>query len=340
MREEMKNCQQPTGVNASIRFLIAFLTLVCVTACSESRDNQLVVYSAGPRNLAEWMCGKFEDETGIETKLYSATTGEIMAKLEAESGRTPADVVLLASPTAAEALKDQQMLVSLPAGLPFRQEWTDPEGYYSGTSACAIGIALRKDGYDPNLEWDDFFEGRLPGRVMMPAPSQSGSSAEFAIAMDNALGEVFWDGLKAAKKRGLQVSGPNSQALTGLVLRSHDAVLASADYLVFKQIEKGEPLVVHFPQSGSPVVPRPVAILKTPRNAANAEKFVEFCFRKDVQTRIAEEHLIPADITVPLSSLRQSAVNVNPMPLNVQQAKNTQKAVLRRFQVEIEKGER
>jgi len=318
------------------------IVAVCMAAtlpgCSERDADSLVVYSAGPRSLADWVCREFEKKTGVSTELYSATTGEIMAKLQAEEFRPQADVVILASPTAGEALKDQGMLARLPEGLKVRREWSDADGYYAGTGACALGIALREGSASRDLEWEDIWEGRFPGAFIMPSPSQSGSSAEFVIAFDIVEGERFWEGLRMAKRTGLQVSGPNSQALTGLVLRSHEAVLAAADYLVFRQIAEGEPLVIRYPTSGCPVISRPIGILDGAHNPKGAAEFVRFCFSPEVQTKIAAEQLLPADPGVPLSPERMNAGTLNPMPYDVAKAKTHQREALRRFQMEIEKS--
>ena len=317
---------------------ILALLLAGLAGCQSQKNASLVVYSAGPEELASWLCGEFEKQSGIPTKLFSATTGELMAKLEAEKFRPQADVVILASPTAAEVLKSEGRLAPLPKSLPTRAEWTDAAGVYAGTAASALGIAVRRDAGLPSLEWSDVFAGRIPGAMMMPSPSQSGTSAEFVIAFDLARGEPFWQALKQAKQNGLQISGPNSQALTGLVLRSHEAVLAAADYLVFRQIEKGEPLVMKFPASGVPVIPRPIAILKDARNPEAARRFVEFCFSRPAQERIAATHLIPADQAVPLSAIRQQAGAVRAMLYDPARALEAQKRVLQRFQDEVEKG--
>lgn len=317
-------------------FLILFLCL-SFAGCEKRDPETLVVYSAGPRSLAEWLCATFEKDTGRKTKLYSATTGEVMAKLMAEKYHPQADVVILASPTAAEALKVEKMLLPLPEGITARPEWADKDGFYAGTAASALGIAMRRDQFNPALEWTDIFSGKFQGKLLMPSPQQSGTSAEFIIAFSRQMGEPFWDGLKNAKKHGLQISGPNSQALNGLLLRSHDAVLASADYLVFKQIEKGEPLAMHFPASGCPVIPRPIAVLKGTVNREAADAFVKFCFSPEAQKRMASEHLIPADPTTPLSPIRQQAEMAVAMPYDVAAALQAQRDALMRFKYEVEK---
>ncbi len=316
------------------------LVVLPLAACSGGKQGggTRTVYAAGPRDLAEWMCQQFEKESGHHANLFSATTGEIMAKLEAEKDQPRADVVILASPSAAEVLKQEQALADLPAGLPTRPEWTDPDHKYAGTADCALGIALRKDHDLPDLTWDQVWAGNFQGKMVMPSPEESGSSAEFVVAFDQSMGEKFWDGLKNVQQHGLQVSGPNSQALTSLVMGAQDAVLASADYLTYKQIEKGEPLVMRFPAPACPVIPRPVAILSSSAHLELAEDFVKFCFTPEVQQRIAAEHLIPADASIPLSALRQASGTLTPMSYDVAKSMQAQQMVMKRFQTEIEEA--
>lgn len=322
-------------------FAVAPLVLA-ISGCGPSKpveeNRELVVYSAGPRELAEWVCAAFEKETGSKTRLFVATTGEVMAKLQAEESHPVADVVILASSIAAEVLKQSDALSPLPE-LPATppSEWLDSDRRYAGTSASALGIAVRTDHLGEIRDWDDVFAGRVSGSLIMPSPSQSGTSGEFVTAAHLAMGEKLWDGLKTAKKGGLQISGPNSQALTSLILGSHVAVLAAADYLVFKQIERGEPLAMVFPPSGCPVIPRPIAILRGAHNPALAGKFVQFWFSRPVQEEIARQHLIPAIADIPLSDLRRQA-ELHPLPLDPVQAVQVQREVLKRFRYEIERN--
>lgn len=290
----------------------------------------------GPRSLAEAVCSAFERQTSIRVRLHVAPTGELMAKLMAEEYHPRADVVVLASPTAAELLRERDMLSPLPGELAAREEWSNP--WYAGTAASAVGIALRAEDADGLREWADFFNGKYSGRLLMPSPAQSGTSCEFILCFQQIHGENFWKELGEAKRNGLQVSGPNSQALTGLIFGSHDAVLAAADYLVFKQIAKGEPLAMHFPKSGSPMIPRPIAILKGAANPGAAEAFVRFYLSRQSQERVAAEHLIPADIDVPLSAIRRQAKGISPLMYEAESALRQQRAALRRFQSEVERG--
>ena len=321
-------------------FLCITMGLTPAGCTGKNAPHELVVYAAGPRELAEFMCKEFEREYGVKTSLFCATTGEIMAKLKAEEFHPHADVVILAGQTAAEVLKQQKSLAPLPAGdyLRLNTAWNDPDGFYAGTAGTALGVAMRKEGYDPNLDWDQIFAGAIKGKLIMPSPSLSGSSAEFVICFHLLFPDKFWKGMENIKNHGLQISGPNSQALTSVVLGGHQAALAAADYLVFKQIEKGEPLVMHFPPSGCPLSLRPVMIMAGSDNKKAAGDFVKLCFSSAVQKEIAAEHLLPADPGVELSKLRKEASVLHPILMDVKTACKEQQDILQRFRTEIEQG--
>lgn len=316
----------------------------CDRAEHADSDEQgaLVVYSAGPRPLAEFACEQYTKATGIPTELFAATTGQVMAKLEAEKYNPRADVVILASRLAAESLKrDGRLAVYRPTWLTDDMtypDWHDRQGHYLSTSAAGVGIAVRREFYADDLEWDDFFTGRFPGVAAMPSPSRSGTAGDFVLTYTMQHPDTAWQQFVNLRAHGTEISGANSQAITSMLIGSHQAVFAAADYLILREIARGEPIVMHYPASGVPLVQRPIAILKhTPRREA-AQRFVEFYFEPEVQTRIGELHLIPAIRQTPTSEQRRATGQPNPMPLDVASGLEQQGPILRRFQYEVERA--
>ena len=50
-----------------------------------------------PAGLADKLAAGFKEKTGVEVEVFQGTTGEILARLEAEKANPVADVVILAS---------------------------------------------------------------------------------------------------------------------------------------------------------------------------------------------------------------------------------------------------
>lgn len=310
------------------------------TACSRQDGDTLVVYSAGPRPLAEAICRAFETEYGIQVELFAATNGQIMAKLEAEKYRPRADLVILASQVAAEALKQQGRLLQHEGEwLPHtRREWHDPDGMYFATSAGTVGIATRADLPAPE-SWESVLSdpGSF-GRVTMPSPSRSGSAGDFLVAYTLIGEQQAWQQYRSARSGGLDFAAANNQAITGLLIGSYDVIVAAVDYLIYRQIEAGAPLKMSYPEPGPVTVPRPIAILKTANNPAGARQFVDFYFSEFAQSAVAATHLLPARTDIPLSTTRAAdgiPVGLEFDPLVALQQYRT---ILRRFQIEIERA--
>lgn len=324
---------------------LAALAIACclLTGCrpsEETSQNTLTIYSAGPRPLIEKICADFTEEFGIQTNLFVATTGQVMAKLAAEKYRPRADVVIFASAVAAEALKAENRLYTYsPEGLEMTYpEWHDPDNTYFATSAALVGIAIRVSSYDANDEWINFLSGNFPGRITMPSPSRSGSAGDFVVAYTLKHGSDSWDQFLTARQSGLEFSAANSQAITGLLIGAYDAIIGAVDYLIYRQIADGSPLKMHFPKSGSVLVTRPIAILKDTPKPDQAKAFMDYYFTSKVQQSIADQYLLPARKDIKLDPLRVNDFDHAVIPLSTPDALKNQSRILRRFQLEIERA--
>lgn len=57
----------------------------------------ITVYSAGPAKLIETLAQGFEKQSGVKVNVFQATTGKIMARIEAEAANPAVDVLISAS---------------------------------------------------------------------------------------------------------------------------------------------------------------------------------------------------------------------------------------------------
>lgn len=330
-----------------MRYFLALPGVViaaALTACSggDGDDDALVVYSAGPRPLAETVIESYVEETGQAVNFFGATTGQVMARLEAERYRPRADVVIFASEVAAEALKDQGRLQAYPDPdwlNTTELDWHDADHQYFATAAAMVGMAVREDAFEDSLDWDDLFQGRFPGRVTMPSPSRSGSAADFVVAYALAHDDTIWDDFLGLRQGGLDFAAANSQAISGLLVGTYDLIAGAADYLIYRQIADGASVVMHYPPSRSALVRRPIAILASSEHPEAARAFVDHYFSPAMQEAVAAEHLLPARKDTELSALRDSRELPSLLPADAERALAHQNRILRRFQIEIERAE-
>ncbi|MCC5843818.1 MAG: extracellular solute-binding protein [Verrucomicrobia bacterium] len=317
------------------------LLVVVLWGCADSgreRSDRLVVYSAGPRGLAEKICAAFTAETGIEVDLFQATTGQLMARLEAERYRPRADVVLFASEVAAAALKSENRLRRFVPDSPgpLREDWSDPDGFYHASAAALVGVAVPGDLETVPETWAEWLSVPDGLLLTMPSPSRSGAAGDFLVAYTVNVPEAM-DQFHRARARGLEFAAANSQAISSLNMGAAHGILGAVDYLIYRQIENGEPLRMVFPADGAVLVTRPIAILSDAANPEGAERFVTYYFGDFAQRAAAAAHLLPGRTDIAPSPVRDPEPE-NLLRADPETALRLQSSILRNFQVRIERA--
>lgn len=90
---------------AGLLCAIALTLTACGTKTDEPKaanaatpaSGKVTVYMPSPAGLSNKIAKGFEKKTGIKVEQFQGTTGEILARLEAEKSNPAADVVILAS---------------------------------------------------------------------------------------------------------------------------------------------------------------------------------------------------------------------------------------------------
>ena len=271
--------------------IAATLTLVAPLAQADT----LTFYSAGPGGLAEALAEGFEAETGVSVNLFQATTGQVMARLEAEEANPQADVVLSASWGSAEDMHERGLLMEYTS--PYAEMVPDflKHSHYvaQGVSALAIAWNTQSDTPRPS-EWSDLTDEAYRDLVTMPDPSQSGSAFDLVAGLEAAMGEEAWDLLAAVADNDMIVPGPNAAALNPVLQGAKAVVFGAVDYISYGRAADGETIEVISPESGTVIAPRPLMILESTDNAETAQAFVDYVLSDEGQALVAETYLMPA----------------------------------------------
>ncbi|MGE6281980.1 extracellular solute-binding protein, partial [Raoultella planticola] len=82
-----------------------------LSATMMSSAHALTVYTAGPGSLAKSLASGYEKKTGVKVNIFQATTGKVMARLDAEQANPQADVLISASWDTAEDLHQRGWLL-------------------------------------------------------------------------------------------------------------------------------------------------------------------------------------------------------------------------------------
>jgi len=267
------------------------------TASGPQLSGKLVIYQPSPAGLADKLAAGFEAKTGVKVEQFQGTTGEILARLEAEAANPQADVVILASWADGLGMKSQAKLVSYtPAGSDrMYSNWKDADNTLFGTSASAVGVIYNTKIFPAlTADWGDFAAAQYKGQLAIPDPEKSGSCKDFLSGYINNKGEAagwkVWEGLAA---NGMTVPGANAAALEAVTTGEEGILIAGVDYNAYSSMAKGEPLNIYYPAGGTVINPRPAMILKTSPDMANAKAFVDYLLSDEAQKLVADAYLLP-----------------------------------------------
>lgn len=262
-------------------------------------SGELTYYSANPQGLTDDLVKEFESKTGVKVKTYADVTGKITARLEAEKDNPQADLVYLASWSSAskEAKSGAYNTLNLSQRDKLPASWVPKDNTFAGRDGSALALVSNTDvAKDVPKDWADLADKKYKDMVIMPDPRESGTSADLIGAMVTKWGEdKTWQLFDSLFANGMTVQGANGPALDAVTSGSKGVVLGGVDYSAYAAKDKGEPIDVSFPASGTTVTPRPIMELKSTKNKAAADAFIDFMFSKQGQQISAKNYMIPAN---------------------------------------------
>lgn len=285
----MKNIlwnHRKTGVWAAMA-----LTLSMVAGQAQA----LTLYTAGPGSLAKKLAAGYEKESGVKVDVFQATTGKVMARLEAEQANPRADVLISASWDTAEDLQQRGWLQPFESSNAAQVPAQFKTPYYVAQGISALGIVWNsKSGTPEPKDWQDLAAPAFKDKVTLPDPALSGASVDLLMGLQQAGDAKSWELFQKLKTNGAIIAGPNAQALTPVLQGAKAAVFGAVDYVAYGSVADGESVKVIFPSSGTVIAPRPMMILKSSQHADEAKGFINYVLSPAGQKLVAEAWLMPA----------------------------------------------
>ncbi len=263
------------------------------SAAPAAASGKVTVYMPSPAGLSNKIAKGFEAKTSIKVEQFQGTTGEILARLEAEKANPVADVVILASWSDGLSMKKAGNLATYqPQGADkLEKTFKDNENTLFGYSASAVGVIYNKNVIpELSADWSELSDPKYQGMLAIPDPEKSGACKDFLAGFVSKNG---WDALEGMAKNGMKVPGANKAALEAVTTGEVGILVAGVDYNAYASIKKGEPLAIYYPKSGTIVNPRPAMIMKTAPDKENAQKFMDYLLSDEVQKMVADANLLP-----------------------------------------------
>ena len=272
---------------------------------SEKLSGTLTVYMPSPTDLNTAYIEGFEEKTGVKVELFEGTTGEIQARLEAEKDNPVADVVVLASWSDGLSMKESGQIMSYPEAEnadKLYDGWVDGDNMLFGTSASALGVIYNTTLIDSlDADWSELANAKYKDMIAIPDPEKSGSCKDF-LAGYMCSTNNDWSAWEGMAENGLMVAGANKAALETVTTGEKAILVAGVDYNAYSNIDKGEPLQIYYPESGTVINPRPAMIMKTSKNVENAKAFIDYLLSDDAQKMVTDAYLLPGRMDIEYSN--------------------------------------
>ncbi|MTK12406.1 MAG: extracellular solute-binding protein [Clostridiaceae bacterium] len=291
-----------------MKIIIIILLLVGViistTACSsqksenkskaqKSASKKLVIYTSTATELLNPIISEFETKTGISTEVVTATTGELLKRIESEQANPLGDVewggvVSVISPK--QNLFENYKSSNESSVI---DSCKNTEGMITRFSILPSVFLVNKkligdikiDGYE------DLLNPKLKGKIAIADPAKSSASFQHVVNMLYAMGngnpDNGWDFVDKLCKNLDGKLLDSSAAVTKEVADGEYVVGLTHEEYALQCIKEGANVEIVYMKEGTTVVPDTVQIIKGAKNMDNAKKFVDFLTSKETQTLMA-----------------------------------------------------
>jgi iron(III) transport system substrate-binding protein len=279
-------------------FAIGFIAAVTcraqdTTVAEARREGKVVWYTGATLMTAERVAKLFEQTyAGIQVEVHRSGSERILQRLmqESSAGIKNADVFNSSDVGHYVLLKKKGMLAKYtPRGADrFAESFRDPDGIAFGWRAFLIVMSYNSQllaEADAPKTWKDLLESKWKGKLVTAHPGYSGAVATYMLALVNLYG---WDYFKRLAQNQLHLR--QSVHDPAQVVAAGERIVGAngAEYFLYSQRKKGNPIGIVYPQDGVPLVVSPSAITSASPRPNAARLFTDFIFSKDVQQFLAD----------------------------------------------------
>ena len=276
--------------HSRVLFSLPIITLLLALFCPSaySADRTLTVVAA--YGSKEEIFGEFTKKTGISVQFIDMSSGEVLARAEAEGGKPMADLWFGGGADSFIKAGQKGLLEAYlsPEAATVPAHYKDPAGYWTGVSLVMAGFLVNTEVLAEKKlpvpeSWADLIKPEYKGEVLVADPAISGTTYAMAACLLQKMGEEEgWKYLEALSKNvpffAKRGGEPPKKVAAGEM-----AVGIAPLSGEFINMKKKFPIDTVFPKDGIPWVPAGMAIFKNAKNPAEAKAFVDWALSIDGQ---------------------------------------------------------
>jgi iron(III) transport system substrate-binding protein len=275
-------------------FLVLLMAGLFLAACQEGQESTELNLLCVPQEVwCQGMKEEFEREFGITVNYVRMSTGEALARLEAERDNPQFDIMWGGPIDTYISGKAEDLFEAYESpnvdNLLDKDKYLDPDNFWAGIYVGSLGFATNANflaahpGLEAPTSWDDLLKPEFADQILVAHPSTSGTSYTALATILQLRGEeAGWAYIRQYADQVLQFTKSGAapakfvgagEAAVGVVF-SHDIVAS---------IEEGLPLVLTFPEEGTGYEIGGMAIIKGAQHLDAAQKWYDWALTAEAQ---------------------------------------------------------
>ena len=254
------------------------------TFCTHAYAGEITVYSALEEDeIADYMAAAKQSLPDVEINVLRLSTGDLGARIIAESAHPQADVIWGFAVTNMADKKISSQLEPYKAAnadtLPSQYRaaddtWFAATGYMG--ALCVNTAVLESKNLPMPTSWSDLTNPVYKGEIVMPNPASSGTGyLQVAAIIQGAGEEAGWKLIDELDENMAQYTSSGSKPCK-MARAGEYAIGASLSFVAMKSIEMGYPVSMVIPSDWAGYELEASGLLAGSKNKEDAKKFLDW----------------------------------------------------------------
>lgn len=300
--------------------------LVMVMVCSVfltglAAGKVLHMYTAFDTEEAKYYIEVFEKETGIDVEWVRMSSGEVLARIEAEAANPQASMWHAGSNTSHINAASKGLLEPYKPNTDFElidilhaEDWAWT-GFYTGAIGFVSNVNfLKEHNVKAPTTWSQLLDPAFEDNIAMAYPYTSGTAYTTYATLVQMIGmEKTLDWWEEFDKQSIHQYTKSGTACIAMVGIGEVAVgIAFSHDIMAKGINKGYPVVMTFPEEGTGYEVGGLSLIKGGPEPELAKQFIDWCYTKEAQDLFQKYNRLPVN---PKATVKEGSVTLDQVKL-------------------------
>ncbi|HAJ33205.1 MAG TPA: ABC transporter substrate-binding protein [Candidatus Atribacteria bacterium] len=305
----------------TLTLLMITIMLCSVFVTGLAAGKVLHMYTAFDTEEAKYYIEAFEKETGIDVEWVRMSSGEVLARVEAEAANPQASLWHAGSNTSHINAASKGLLEPYKPNTDFElidilhaEDWAWT-GFYTGAIGFVSNVNfLKEHNVKAPTSWSQLLDPAFEDNIAMAYPYTSGTAYTTYATLVQMIGlEKTLDWWEEFDKHSIHQYTKSGTACIAMVGIGEVAVgIAFSHDIMAKGINKGYPVVMTFPEEGTGYEVGGLSLIKGGPEPELAKQFIDWCYTIKAQNLFQKYNRLPVN---PKATVKEGSVTLDQVKL-------------------------